>query len=48
MKSIADAFNKRFAHWKIQLPEEDLKNGQSGYIQQAGWFIQYYFGEDEW
>jgi hypothetical protein len=27
MKSIADAFNKRFAHWKIKLPEEDLKNG---------------------
>lgn len=47
MKSIADAFNKRFAHWKIKLPEENLKNGQSGYIQQAGRLIQYCFGEDE-
>lgn len=47
MKLIADAFNKRFAHWKIKLPEENLKNGQSGYIQQAGRLIQYCFGEDE-
>ena len=47
MKLIADAYNKRFAHWKIKLPEENLKNGQSGYIQQAGWLIQYCFGEDE-
>ena len=47
MKSIADTFNKRFAHWKIKLPEEDLKNGKSGYIQQAGWLIQYCFEEDK-
>lgn len=47
MKSLADAFNKRFAHWKIQLPEEDLKTRQSGYIQQAGWLIHYCFGEDK-
>jgi hypothetical protein len=44
---IADTFNKRFAHWKIKLPEEDLKTRQSGHIQQGGWIIQYCFGEDK-
>ena len=47
MKFIADTFAKHFAHWKITLPEEDLKDRRSGYIQEAGWLIQYCFGKDE-
>lgn len=47
MKLIADIFVKRFTHWKISLPEEDLKNRRSGHIQNAGWLIQYCFGKDE-
>lgn len=26
MEGIADTFAKRFDHWKITLPEEDLKD----------------------
>ena len=44
---IANIFAKHFAHWKIILPEEDIKNRLSGYIQYGGWLIQYCFGKDE-
>lgn len=47
MKFVADTFAKHFAHWKITLSEEDLKDRRSGYIQEAGWLIQYCFGKDE-
>ena len=47
MNLIADTFAKRFAHWKITLPEEDLKARSSGFIQNSGWLIQYCFGKDE-
>lgn len=47
MNLIADTFAKRFAHWKITLAEEDLKDRKSGYIQKAGWLIQYCFGKDQ-
>ena len=46
MKLIADNFAKRFAHWKITLPENDLKDRRGGYIQNAGWLIQYCFDKD--
>lgn len=46
MKLIAETFAQHFAHWNITIPEENLKNRQSGYIQEAGWLIQYCFGED--
>lgn len=47
MKLIAETFNNRFDHWEINLTEEDMKNRSSGYIQDAGWLIQYCFGKDE-
>jgi hypothetical protein len=47
MNLMADTFAKRFAHWEIILPEEDIKTRRGGYIQHAGWLIQYCFGKDE-
>jgi len=47
MKLITETFNSRFDHWKIILPEEDIENRTSGYIQQAGWLIQYCFDRDD-
>ena len=47
MNVIADIFAKRFAHWGIILPEGDIKARSGGYIQYAGWLIQYCFGRDE-
>lgn len=45
--TIADTFTERFAHWKITLPEEYLKNRCNGFINKAGWLIQFCFGKDE-
>jgi hypothetical protein len=47
MKSIADGFARRFAYWKITLPQADIDGKRSGHISQAGWLIQYCFGNDE-
>jgi hypothetical protein len=47
MDLIGETFAKHFAHWKITLPEENLKIRRGGYIQNAGWLIQYCFGKDE-
>lgn len=47
MKLIAHKFAEQFKHWKITLPDEDLRRKKSGFIQKAGWLIQYCFGEDE-
>jgi len=47
MKLIANTFNKRFNHWNITLPEENIKNRSRGYIKEAGWLIQYCFGNDK-
>jgi tetratricopeptide (TPR) repeat protein len=44
---IADTFAKHFSHWNIILPQEDLKGRCSGHISEAGWLIQYCFGNDE-
>ena len=46
MKLIAETFNS-FDHWGIVLPEEDMQNRSGGYIQNAGWLIQYCFGNDD-
>ncbi len=46
MNLISESFDKRFAHWKINLPGDDLKSKRSGYIKQSGWLIQYCFGND--
>lgn len=47
MELIKDTFDSHFAHWEITLSEEDVVNRHSGYIQKAGWLIQYCFGKDE-
>jgi hypothetical protein len=47
MKGIEETFANRFAHWKINIPEENLKARKSGYIQSEGWLIQYCFGKDK-
>ena len=47
MKGIAETFANRLAHWKINIPKENLKARKSGYIRNSGWFIQYCFGKDE-
>ena len=47
MNLISDIFAKHFAHWKITLPEDNIKTRQNGYIQHAGWLIQYCFGKNE-
>lgn len=31
MNLIADTFAKRFDHWKITLPDEDLRDRRSGF-----------------
>jgi len=46
-KTIQDTFSKHFTHWHITLPEENIRKKESGYIQKAGWLIQFCFGKDE-
>lgn len=47
MSIIETEFNRRFSHWDIQLPPEDLEGRRSGYIAKAGWAIWYLFGSNE-
>lgn len=47
MELIAYNFAKRFGPWDITLPDKNLKNRRKDYIHNAGWLIQYCFGEDE-
>jgi hypothetical protein len=47
MSAIETEFNKRFQHWDIQLPREDVEQRRRGYIAKAGWAIWYLFGSDE-
>jgi len=47
MKGIEETFANRFAQWKINILEENLKARKSGYIQSEGWLIQYCFGKDK-
>lgn len=46
METIAETFANRFAHWNITIPKENLENRENGFIQEAGWLIQYCFGVD--
>lgn len=47
LRCFGDAFARRFSHWNIVLPQEDINARRSGYISQAGWLIQYCFGKDD-
>ncbi|MEM2097992.1 MAG: hypothetical protein QXI70_07535 [Methanothrix sp.] len=47
MNRIGEIFAKRFEHWNLRIPEEDLAERRSGFIQDKGWLIQYCFGDDE-
>ena len=47
MNNIAAQFAERFVHWDITLPSEHLQSRTAGHIKQAGWLIQYCFGQDE-
>ncbi|MGD9911817.1 hypothetical protein [Methanothrix sp.] len=47
MNRIGEIFAKRFEHWNLRIPEEDLDKRRSGFIHDKGWLIQYCFGEDE-
>jgi hypothetical protein len=40
-------FAKRFAHWGITLPAENLRLRSAGHIEKGGWLIQFCFGHDE-
>jgi hypothetical protein len=44
MDKIKRLFDKRFEHWKIQLPGADVKARKRGSIQKNGWRISYRFG----
>ena len=47
MDPIARAFAEYFAAWSIRLPAASLRLRRAGYIQKAGWLVQYCFGRDE-
>lgn len=47
LTKIVTMFNRRYAHWSIQLPPEDIALRRRGRILQAGWTIWYLFGADE-
>ena len=47
MSAIARIFSESFSHWQIVLPPEALISRQRGEILQAGWRIQYLFGQNE-
>jgi hypothetical protein len=46
MNHIAQAFREDFAHWDLEIPPELLASRAPGYIQAAGWLIQFVFGSD--
>ena len=46
MNSIETAFAEYFGAWDIRLPPDALASKQPGKIFQAGWRINYVFGED--
>ena len=47
MENIVSHFNRSFANWGIELPEESVANRQRGKIVQAGWTVWWLFAEDE-
>lgn len=46
MDNIVAYFNRYFANWGIELPQEAVACRQPGKIQQAGWSIRWVFGAD--
>lgn len=46
MDRIARAFRADFAHWGIEIPPASLASREPGFIQAAGWLIQFTFGRD--
>jgi hypothetical protein len=43
---IARAFQADFAHWGIEIPPASLASREPGFIQAAGWLIQFTFGRN--
>jgi exonuclease III len=43
---IKKYFEEEFSKWDIKLPNEVIEKMESGYIQKAGWLIQYCFGKE--
>jgi hypothetical protein len=46
MNQIAQAFRADFANWGLEIPPEALASREPGFIQAAGWLIQFTFGRD--
>lgn len=46
MNRIAQAFRADFANWGLEIPPEVLVSREPGFIQAAGWLIQFTFGSD--
>jgi hypothetical protein len=46
MHVMAREFARYFAHWKIELPNDDLEERRRGTLHAEGWQIQYLFGAD--
>jgi hypothetical protein len=46
MERIAQAFRDDFAHWGLEIPPVSLASRTPGFIQAAGWLIQFVFGSD--
>jgi hypothetical protein len=46
MNRIAQAFRADFANWGLEIPPELLASRVPGFIQAAGWLIQFTFGRD--
>ena len=46
MENIKKIFNNHFKNWDIQFPENDMNDRKNGFINKAGWLIQYCFGKE--
>ncbi len=46
MDQIAQCFKTDFARWDLEIPPELLASHQPGFIQSAGWLIQFKFGHN--
>ena len=46
MNHIAKAFRADFKNWGLEIPPEALASREPGFIQAAGWLIQFTFGRD--
>jgi hypothetical protein len=46
MNQIAQAFRADFANWGLEIPSQALASREPGFIEAAGWSIQFTFGRD--